>query len=118
MTTPYSVPGEVSKLADGGGAHEKHAAGRLTIEDVPDKNLRFFLRWDVSTSKLNMGCNIVFGFLGPVPWMFSFSRHNQLTDSCGAIGAAMVCHSSVVLVENGRPAALAFYVANEGGEKD
>ena len=119
MTTPYSVPGEVSKLADGGGAHEKHAAGRLTIEDVPDKNLRFFLRWDLSTSKLNMGCNIVFGFLGPVPWMFMF--FSAITNSLivgGAIGAAMVCATPLWFsLKNGHPAALAFYVANPGAAK-
>ena len=63
--TPYSVPEGGAKQSDG-SAPEKHTPRLLTIEDVPDKALRFFLHWDVSTSKFNMVC-LVFGtLLGPI----------------------------------------------------
>ena len=87
MTTPYSVPGEVSKLADGGGAHETRG-GAPYHEDVPDKNLRFFLRWDLSVTQY--GCT-VFGFSDQYSRMFMFfsATTNSLIVG-GAIGAAMV----------------------------
>ena len=118
MTTPYSVPEGGAKLADG-SAPEKHTPQRLTIEDVPDKTLRFFLRWDVSTSKFNMACCTALTLIGPIPWCFLF--FGAITQSMiigGIIAGAMLFWIPMALsLKNGHPAALAFYVSNAEAAK-
>ena len=58
-TTPYSVTDRGTELAAESAPEKMLAPRRLTLEDIPDKTLRFFLRWDVSNSKFNMGCHLV-----------------------------------------------------------
>ena len=119
MTTLYSVPEGGAKLTDDGSAPEKQAPQRLTIEDVPDDTLRLLLRWDVSTSKFNMVCNLTLTLFGPVPWVFFF--FGAITQSMligGIIAATMVIWIPIALtLKNGHPAALAFYVSNPEAAK-